>query len=354
MNKVLGCLLIALASVPVLPGAAWAQVYPERIVIKEKTRVVSSAYQRRNRDDQNREEQTERITKTLKLGSDGSLALGNIAGDIVVTRGSGSDTTIEIVKTARGRDVADAKELLQLVDVEVNERNGRAEVKTHYPSDDTARRNNRRNVNVSVDYTVTTPAGTRVSIESISGDLKVTDIKGDLSANTISGDIRVSGAGRISAAKTISGSVEIVDAQVDGTLDSSSVSGDVLVRHVTARRIDVGSVSGNLRLEDVQCDSAAAHSTSGNVTFSGPLARKGRYELKSFSGEIRVSVPSTSGFEVEANSFSGQIRTEMPIQTHGTDSRSGRRNTVLNGTFGDGSAVLDLTTFSGSIVIAKK
>jgi putative adhesin len=354
LKKLLACVVVALASVPVLPDPAMAQVYPERIVLKEKTRVSTGAYQRRNRDDQNREEQTERITKTLRLGSDGSLSLGNIAGDIVVTRGSGSDTTIEIVKTARGRDTADAKELLQLVDVEVTERNGRAEVKTHYPSGDMARRNNRRNVNVSVDYTVTTPAGTRVGIESISGDIKVTDIKGDLSANTISGDVHISGAGRINAAKTISGSVEIVEAQVDGTLDSNSVSGDVLLRRVTARRIDVGSVSGNVHLEDVQCENAAAHSTSGNITFSGPLARKGRYELKSFSGEIRVTVPSNSGFEVEANSFSGQIRTELPIQTHGAEGRSGHRNTVLNGTYGDGSAILDLTTFSGSIVISKR
>src|SRR3954462_7863850 len=99
------------------------------MVVKDKARLVTSAYQRRNREDQNREEQTERTTKTLRLGSDGSLALGNIAGDITVTRGGGSEATVEIVKTARGRDVADAREQLQLVQVDVTERNGRAEVK---------------------------------------------------------------------------------------------------------------------------------------------------------------------------------------------------------------------------------
>jgi DUF4097 and DUF4098 domain-containing protein YvlB len=357
MTRVFTYTLAVLIGLTALPGAAVAQVYPERIAIKAKARTAiesAFAYQGRTRDD-NREEQTERITKVLRLGQNGGLDLGNIFGDITVVRGSGTDATIEIVKTARGRDVADAKELLQIVQVDITERNGRAEVKTRYPSGDEARRNNRRNVNVSVAYTVSAPPGTRLSINSISGDIKVTDIKGDLNASTISGDVRISGAGRVGTVKTISGTVEVTDAQIDGAMESSSVSGDVLLRRVTARSIDAGSVSGNIKLDDAQCERVSAHSTSGSVWFGGTLARSGRYELKSFSGEVRVVLAGNTGFEVQANSFSGEVRTDVPITTHGNTqpNRRGRR-TVLNGTYGDGSAVLDLTTFSGSIVISKK
>jgi len=94
--------------VAALPGAAAAQVYPERIIAREKVRAVVTAYQQR-RDTNNREEQVERTTRTLKLGAGGVLALANIAGDIVVTRGGGADVTVEIVKTARARDVNDAR-----------------------------------------------------------------------------------------------------------------------------------------------------------------------------------------------------------------------------------------------------
>jgi hypothetical protein len=96
--------LLALAWAPV---TAQAQVYPERLTLAMKARSAAEApraYQRRSRDD-NREEQTERTTKTVKLGTDGALMLGNIAGDITITRGGGSDATIEIVKTARGRTI---------------------------------------------------------------------------------------------------------------------------------------------------------------------------------------------------------------------------------------------------------
>ena len=358
MKRLFAYPLFAFFLMALVPGTAAAQVYPERIAIKAKARSAleaAYAYQRRSRNDNEREEQTERISKVLRLGPNGALDLGNIAGDITVLRGNGTDATIEIVKTARGRDVADARDMLQLVQVDVVERNGRAEVKTRYPNGDEARRSNRRNMNVSVAYTVTAPAGTRLSINSISGDVKVTDIKGELSASTISGDVRISGAGRVGTVKTISGSVEVTDAQVDGTMESSSVSGDVSIRRVTARRLDAGSVSGNIKLDEVQCERVSGQTTSGSVWFGGPLARSGRYELKSFSGEVRVVLSGNTGFEVQANSFSGEVRTDVPITTHGTTepNRRGRR-TVLNGTYGDGSAVLDLTTFSGSIVISKK
>jgi len=351
MKRLLSYGVLAILAVMTAPRLAGAQVYPERVILAGKVRTVVAAYQRR--DAGNREEQVDRSTKTLKLSANGMLGLGNIAGDIVVSRGSGPDAIVEIVKTARGRDVNDAREMLQLVQVEVTERGGRADVRTRYPDQGSSGRN-RRNFNVSVAYNVTAPAGTRLSIESISGNVKITDIKGDVSANTVSGDVRISGAGRINAAKTISGIIEITDAEVDGALESSSVSGDVLLRRVTARRIEAASVSGNIRLEELQCDRVSGNSTSGSVAFTGALARNGRYELNSFSGEIRMVLTGGTGFEIDANSFSGEVRSDLSITTRGNTGTPRGRRTVLNGTYGDGSAILDLTTFSGSIVITKR
>jgi hypothetical protein len=357
MTRLLRYGVVALAGLLAAPGIARAQVYPERMAIVVKARsLVETArlYQRRTSGD-NREEQTERTTKVIRLGADGALTLGNIAGDIVVTRGSGTDATIEIVKTARGRTPEDAKELLTLVAVEVTERNGRAEVRARYPTGEDQRRNNRRNINVSVAYNVTAPAGTRLSVDSISGSIRISDIKGDLNANSISGDIRIGGAGRIGTAKSISGTIEISETQTDGAVAGSSVSGDVVFRRVTARRLDGGSVSGNIKIEDVQCERVSAQTTSGSTWFAGTLARSGRYELKSFSGEVRVLLAGNTGFEVDANSFSGEVRTDLPVTSRGNAPPNRRgRQTTLSGTYGDGAAVLDLTTFSGSIVISKR
>jgi hypothetical protein len=333
------------------PRAADAQVYPERLSVKIKH--VAAAYQRRDRDE--REAQTERTTKTLRLGSNGELSLGNVAGDITVTRGGGNDATVEIIKVAKARSADEARELLTLVTVDASERNGRAEVKTRYPSGDENRRHNRRNFNVTVTFNVTAPSGTRLNVNSVSGNIKVSDIKGEINVGTASGNVSVTSAGSIASAKSVSGNVEVVDAQGDESLEASSVSGDVTMQRVSVRRIEAGSVSGNVKLEEVRCDRAEAHSTSGNINFTGPLARRGRYELKSFSGEVHLAISGGSGFEVEATTFSGDVRSDLPITMRGsTDPKDRRKHRSLSGTYGDGSAILELSTFSGSIVIVKK
>ena len=330
-----------------MPRVADAQVYPERIAVK--AHAASAAYARRPRE-QSRDEQTERTTKTFKIGTDGSLDLGNVSGDITVKRGGGSDATVEIVKVAHGRDATDSKAQLSLVTVDVNESTGRAAVKARYAN------GQRRNVDVSVDYNVTAPAGTRVTASSISGSIHISDIKGDVSASTISGDVKISGASRINTAHSISGSIEISDAKTDGSIEAQTVSGDVHLRHVAAHRIGGGSVSGEIKFEEIECETASAKSMSGSITMSGTLARHGHYELSTHSGEVRLTLAGNTGFGIEASSFSGDVRSDFPITTHGTMTDGAHRGhrTILQGTFGDGSAMLNITTFSGSIVIAKR
>ena len=135
----------------------------------------------------------------------------------MVTRSSGADVTVEVVKTARSRSAEDAKSLLQLVQADVVERTGRVEIRARYPSADQMQTNNRRNINVSVSYNISAPANTRLTVKSISGNIKVSDIKGDVTAESVSGDVRIGGSGRVGTAKSVSGNVEVTDTQIDGT-----------------------------------------------------------------------------------------------------------------------------------------
>ena len=296
-------------------------------------------------------EQTERTTRTFRGGQE--LQLANISGDIVITRGGGNEIGVEIVKTARGRDDADMKELLQLVEVEVVERNNRVEVRTRYPQGDEMRRNNRRNFNVSVSYNVTAPAGARVRATSISGSITARDIRGDVSAESVSGTVRIINGGRVASAKSISGDVEVTESEIDGSLNASTASGSVLLRKVKARQVEVGSISGDVVIEDVDAAQVEGQTVSGSVRFGGALARGGRYEFTSHSGTVTAALAGNAGFEVEATSFSGSIRSDFSFGSSG-DTERGRWRRSVRGVVGDGSAFLELTTFSGSIVISKR
>ena len=312
--------------------------------------VSSAGAQDRERE---RATQTERVTRNVNLGANGELELSNIAGDILITRSGGSAATIEVVKTGRGASDDEARAMLPLVQVEITERGTRAEVRTQYPSGDEWRRNNRRNVNVSVAYTVAAPEGTRIVVKSISGkhqrsrDHRRVDARNGQRRRTHR-QRRTDGR----AAARSPADIELVDTKVEGALEAGTISGTVRLRRLTARSIAVNSVSGDIEMDDVDAERTTGQVISGNITFIGDLMPNGRYEFTSHSGDVRVAVAPGAGFQVEATSFSGSISSDIPVTTQG--GQNGRRNRTLRGTVGNGGAVLDLTTFSGSIVITKR
>src|SRR6185295_8128764 len=143
--------------------------------------------QSRNRERDFRVSQESRETKTLKLGTTGALEVRNIAGDITVTAVSGGDATVEIIKTSKAQNDADAKLGLEKVTVDTDQRPDRASLIAHYPDGD----RDRPPYSVSIAFHIKAPAGTRLTLSTLGGNLTVTDIKGDLSTSTHGGDTTV-------------------------------------------------------------------------------------------------------------------------------------------------------------------
>jgi hypothetical protein len=334
-------------------ASASAQDARERIVLRDLVRTATSAksiaYQGRDRGP----EQTERFSRKVRLGRDGRVSIANIAGDIVVTAGSGDEVSIEAVKRTRG----DKSELTN-TEIIVDERAGRVEVRAEGGRNRSDR--NRRGDNVSVDFTVTVPASAGLDLHSVSGSLKVTGVRGSVRAETVSGNVAATDTPRLEQAKSVSGDVSMTGAASDGDLSAGSVSGNITAKGLKARGLDLGSVSGDVVLTDVTCERLGVKSVSGDVEYSGSLARNGRYDINTHSGTIRLTLVNPAGFELNANSFSGSIRSDFPMTIGGDSTRRDRdrgrdsEHHSMRATFGDGSAILTLRTFSGDIVIAKR
>ena len=332
------------------PAIAAAQPDPPR---RPNPRViVQGQRQAEGRDRDAREEQRETLTKTVRLGSNGILDINNLSGSIEIRRGSGDDAVIEITKVARARTTDEAREMLGLVTIEIQSRGERADIKSVYPHMQAG--SGRRNANVSVNYSITAPQNTRVRAATLSGNVKATDIRGELSLTTMSGSVHITNAARIALAKSASGNVELTNVDSDGALAASTLSGSVILRQVKARRIQVSCISGRVVVQEVETDRLDAETVSGDVMFSGPLAKAGRYELTTHSGNVRAEITGRTGFELDANTFSGTVETDFTI--NGADISTGRggRRKSISGTVGDGSAVLDVTTFSGNVYVVKK
>lgn len=339
----LASLLVALtAAVPPLPLQAAAA--------PDERRVEPTA-QRRGENTQ----EVDRFTRTIRVGQSGELELSNISGDITVTGTGGDEIRIAVTKRSRARSTEEAQRQLSLVEVDILERGGRVEVRTRYRS------GGERNIRVSVEFEVMVPAPTRVAVQSISGDITIGDVQGEVRAQTVSGDLDLRAIPRLASGKSVSGDVVLADVAAEGDLSVSSVSGDLEARGLQARSLDLSTVSGDLRLTQVQSDRVALKSVSGTLEYAGPLARSGRYDFSSHSGDVRLDLEGDTGFELEARSFSGSIDSEFPITLRGVGQepdaggqRGSRRNRTIVGVYGDGGAVLEVTTFSGSVIIRRR
>ena len=208
-----------------------------------------------------------------RLARGEQITVKGIVGDVRAEPASGIEVTVTAVRRGRNAD---------RVRIEVVRRSGGVVVCAVYPRDEgddgrgwSMRRDrddddgdrdeprdacNRGNVSVrgnaaSVDFTVRVPAGVRVSVATVTGDVYATGLHSPVRAASVSGNVRVSSDGSVQAT-SVSGDVEATLGRTGGeSLQFSTVSGDVTLRvpasldaEFTARTLS-GSIESDFPLE---------------------------------------------------------------------------------------------------------
>jgi DUF4097 and DUF4098 domain-containing protein YvlB len=294
-------------------------------------------------------QERQEIHRSYDLAPGAVVALENISGNITISSWGESRAEVAAVKTGPA-------EQLNEVEVSIDAQPSRLAIKTIYPHHG----NNR----VSVSYNLKVPRSVTLdSIQSISGDIQISDIDGRVVANSVSGDVTVgrvgqdldvnsvSGDATISnvngraSVHSVSGDVKIND--VNGDVEAKSVSGDVVAREVRGY-MTANTVSGDIRINESSPTSIKASTTSGDIQFNGDLSADGRYNLKSHSGTVRVVLPPHSSFALQASTFSGKVDTDFEIRVQGPIEKR-----KLAGVVGQGGPTLDLQSFSGSVLLRK-
>jgi len=100
------------------------------------------------------------------------------------------------------------------------------------------------------------------------------------------------------------------------SVDLTAGSGGILLQGISADRIGVNTSSGNIRVESAYYQSAAAHTNSGNITFSG-TGDNASLKLSATSGIIRADASGCSAVELDTKSgnitVSGQTNADAEI-----------------------------------------
>lgn len=292
-------------------------------------------------------ESTEPYTKAFPVGRNATLMISNISGNIQVSPGTADRIEVEALKHAWGQNAEQAKQRLADALIEPYAAGNRVELRVENGDRRDAR-------GLDIEFNVKVPADTAVDVRTASGDVRITNVKGEVRVQSASGNLHLEGTARLASVKTVSGHATLINTGSDVQLVISTVNGDVQVQTLAARAIDINSVNGDVRVAAWTGDRAYIRTLEGDLELQTTLTKGGRYEIESHSGNINLSLAEQPGFDLEAHTFNGRMRIDFPIKSEGPIRDSDRGPRSVRGTYGDAGSSLRLQTFNGNLTVTRR
>ena len=155
--------------------------------------------------------------KSYSIPAGGVIRVGNVSGGVKIIGYNESNILVLAYKEGPDRD---------LVQIEDKSEADRIVLSVRYPE--------RRNCNASVNFEVRVPSSTGYNfdrISSVSGNVEVRNVTGQIRAESVSGDVLVTDVTGLVSARTVSGDVQarINKLQGAGDMRFDSISGSVIV-----------------------------------------------------------------------------------------------------------------------------
>jgi len=205
----------------------------------------------------------------------------------------------------------------------------------------------RRHRDLDSDLEIWLPAGSSVSVETVSASIHVSGVNGVLELESVSGEVSVEGAPSSVDVETVSGNIELSGS---GTLAiAESVSGKIELSGV-AGRVEAATVSGSVNVEASDIEQGEFEAVSGSVRFTGALSPGARLSAESHSGSVVLNLPADTSARFQVETFSGGINNGFGGGEAERTSRyaPGKR---LDFTLGSGDAQVRVESFSGSVTL---
>ncbi len=195
---------------------------------------------------------------------------------------------------------------------------------------------------------VKVPAGSSVSVNTVSADIVVKGVSGAQRLQSVSADVSTQAAADDVEIKTVSGDLTVTGSDQKGLLTVTTVSGNATVSHV-AGEVNGSTVSGDFRLGLGAVDRSRLRTTSGDLSLAAFLAGDGRLDVETISGDVRIDLAKPLNVEFDVSSFSGDIQNCFGPKPARTDEYGPGKE--LRFTEGKGLARVRVKALSGDVSI---
>lgn len=326
------------------------------------------------------EKYTFTLHKEFPSETNPSLKVENTSGEIKIESHPENKIIIDAFKVVEADNFGEAEKLADQIEIIIEKHQEELDIKTQYPSLKSRSFWDRVfsfdwKSSGYVDYRIMVPEKIRLDVSSISGEVKISNITGEVEASSTSGDLsikRINGALNL---ETTSGDVEV--SMIEGDVTVSGTSSDLKMFDIKGN-VDISSTSGNVSAEGV-VGSIQIDNTSGDLflkriegnieatTVSGSMVIEqieGGLHLESSSGDMEVTTKILPPYEYHGETSSGYIHfllpkdcnAELKLETTSGDldcklplTLSTVSRNLLKGKLGTGGPSLNLITTSGDI-----
>ncbi|WP_298442362.1 DUF4097 family beta strand repeat-containing protein [uncultured Ferrimonas sp.] len=189
---------------------------------------------------------------------------------------------------------------------------------------------------------------TQLALETVSGDIKVTDGQGQFEIDAVSGDVRLANLSGELDIEAVSGDISANNCQ--GEIELSTVSGDANAQQLSGK-LTLESVSGDVNIDADELVSLQGRSVSGDVKIEADrLAARIELELETVSGDVTLQIDQLGDVNVSAHAGGGgSIRNDWS-EHRASKSKYGGNKSLQ---FGNGPQQVRLNTVSGDLNLRK-
>ncbi len=201
----------------------------------------------------------------------------------------------------------------------------------------------------SSDLEISVPIGSRLSVETVSASIEVSNVDGTLELESVSGSVVADGRPAEAEIATVSGEIRFTGA--DTPVRAESVSGSVHLEGV-AKRVEVSTVSGRIEVHSSTFERGELETVSGKIDFEGDLVPRGRLEIEAHSANVTVTLPADVSASFEIETFSGRIENDFGPGAESTSRYTPGKRLEFSTGGGEARVIIDL--FSGSVRLKKQ
>jgi DUF4097 and DUF4098 domain-containing protein YvlB len=271
----------------------------------------------------------ETVDRSLDTNDSPEVSISNVAGSVKVVGGGGKTVRVE---GSLDDDVEDLR---------IRAEEDRVDIEVILP------RHSHRGGDA--DLVITVPKGAMVEVETVSAWIEVAGVEGELDLESVSGDITVEGADAEADVSSVSGRIELSGSFP--RLEAESVSGDVEVDGASGD-LEISTTSGRIGIIGGDFDSVDCQSVSGSIRFEGRPKKGAEISMENFSGNTTLRLPADLDATIEVETHSGDIESDFG------DERVRREKYGPGAWFetevGDGSARIEVSSFSGDVRLMKE